>query len=125
MNLELNHDLLVIRQPFKRLGTSTAQSNDLSFNFHNEPKKVKKIPGNILEPGEDMTFKMILSSGDVHALPHARVVSNVVHDGNDTKAAAATLLLMQVTQTRRRLFNLNRLMVPWHLSPLWGHFLTS
>ena len=70
------------------------------------------VPGNIHEPGEDMTFKMILSSGDVHALPHARVVSNVVHDGNDTKAAAATLLLMQVTQTRRRLFNLNRLMVP-------------
>ena len=94
------------------LALALAQSNGMSFNFHNEPKKVKKIPGNVLEPGEDMTFKMILSSGDVHALPHARVVSNVVHDGNDTKAAAATLLLMQVTQTRRRLFNLNRLMVP-------------
>ena len=55
------------------------------------------VPGIILEPGEDMTFKMIHPSGDVHSLPHARVVSNIVHDGNDTKAATATLLLMQVT----------------------------
>ena len=50
-----------------------------------------------MDPGDDMIFRVRLPNGDIHALPHARAVSAVVHDGNDTKAPQATLLLMQVS----------------------------
>ena len=49
-----------------------------------------------MDPGDDMIFRVQLPSGEIHDLPHARTVSAWVHDGNDTKAAQATLLLMQV-----------------------------
>ena len=54
------------------------------------------ILGNIIDPGDDMIFRVQLPSGEIHDLPHARTVSTSVHDGTDTKAAQATLLLMQV-----------------------------
>jgi hypothetical protein len=43
-----------------------------------------------------MIFRVVHRPADVHDLPHARAVSAAVHDGNDTKAATATILLMQV-----------------------------
>ena len=43
-----------------------------------------------------MIFMVIHPFGNVNPLPHARTVSTAIHDGNDTKAAEATLLLMQV-----------------------------
>jgi hypothetical protein len=52
--------------------------------------------GEILDPSDDMIFRVVHRPADVHDLPHARAVSAAVHDGNDTKAATATILLMQV-----------------------------
>ena len=49
-----------------------------------------------MDPDKNMIFMVIHPFGNVNPLPHARTVSTAIHDGNDTKAAEATLLLMQV-----------------------------